>query len=38
MSSRAPVGNDVAANVLICLLGAGIALSVSAWLAARGVC
>lgn len=38
MSSRAPVGNDVATNVLICLLGAGIALSVSAWLAARGVC
>lgn len=38
MRGRDPVGSDVAANVLICVLGAGIALSVSSWLAAVGVC
>jgi len=38
MRGRDPVGSDVAANVLICVLGAGIALSVSSWLAARGAC
>ena len=36
MRGRDPVGSDVAANVLICVLGAGIALSVSSWLAAAG--
>ena len=38
MRGREPVGSDVAANALICVLGAGIALSVSSWLAATGVC
>ena len=38
MRGREPVGSDVAANVLICVIVAGVALSVSSWLAARGVC
>ena len=36
MTGRDPVGSDVAANVLICVVAAGVALSVSSWLAAAG--
>ena len=38
MRGRDPVGSDVAANVLICVVAAGVALSVSSWLAAAGAC